>query len=156
MKYFQISPETAGTTGDNTVCEDWSARPVVFHKLQFELESWPEDDLIEATIQGYAGTRALADAIQSAGLTGVIFDRLDMTKGDQFWLWENEHQGETIPEYLWFKFPGLAGVEDFGMIHAAVAFPLTVSEKALTVLKRFKIENCRIEDFDPSVLVAQS
>lgn len=153
MRFYQISPEAAGTVGDATVCPDWSARPVIMHNFQFELESWPEDDFIGATIQGYAGTKPLADAIKAAGLTGIVFDRLDMIKGDQFWLWEEQHQGQTIPEFVWFKFPGLAGVEDFGMIHAPVAFPLTVSEKALAVLKRFKIENSRIKDFDPSLLV---
>ncbi|MFA6555291.1 MAG: hypothetical protein WCT03_02625 [Candidatus Obscuribacterales bacterium] len=156
MKFFQFSPQCAGTTGDETICPDWSARPVILHKLQFELESWPEDDLIEATIQGYAGTTTLADAINLAGLTGVTFDRLDMIKGDQFWLWENEHQGETIPEYLWFKFPGIAGKDDFGQVAIKGIFDLIVSEKTLAVLKQFKIENCRIKDFDPSLLVAQS
>lgn len=156
MKFFQISPQCAGTTGDDTICEDWSARPVVLHKLQFELELWPEDDLIEATIQGYAGTRRLADAIKLAGLTGIEFDQLDMIKYDQFWLWEDEHKGEIIPEYLWFKFPGKPGINDFGQIPLPVVMELTISERALAVLKQFKIENCRIKDFDPSVLVAQS
>ncbi|MBP6743835.1 hypothetical protein KBI23_07955 [bacterium] len=153
MKFYQFSPQCVGTTGEDTICADWSARPVVFHKLQFELEYWPEDDFIGATIQAYAGTIVLANAIEAAGLTGIKFDRLEMIKGDQFWLWEEEHLGETIPEYLWFKFSGNAGIDDFGMIHAPVALPLTVSEKALAVLKQFKIENCRIKDFDPSVLI---
>ena len=152
MKFYQISPETAGTIGDATICSDWSARPVVMQNLQFELESWPEDDLIEATIQGYAGTRRLADAIQAAGLAGIEFDALDMIRGDQFWLCEDEHPGETIPEYLWFKFPGKPGVDDFGMTHIKGGFPLIVSEKALTVLKKFKLQNCRIKDFDKSMV----
>lgn len=156
MKFFQISPQCVGTTGDETICSDWSARPVAFQKLQFELELWPEDDLIEASFSAYAGTRRLADAIKAAGLTGIEFDRLDMIKYDQFWLWEEEHQGETIPEYLWFKFPGEPGINDFGQIPLPVVMELTISERALAVLKQFRIENCQIKDFDPSLLVAQS
>ncbi|MFA5911343.1 MAG: hypothetical protein WC815_21415 [Vicinamibacterales bacterium] len=156
MKFFQFSPQTAGTTGDKTVCEDWSARPIVFHKLQFELELWPEDDLIEAINQGYAGTCSLAEAIKAACMTGIEFDALDMIKYDQFWLWEEEHPGESIPEYLWFKFTGRAGIDDFGMTYIEDGFPLIVSERALKLLTSFKIGHCRVRDFDPSLLVAQS
>ncbi|MBK8223958.1 MAG: hypothetical protein IPK73_23380 [Candidatus Obscuribacter sp.] len=147
MKYFQICPQVAGVCGDETVCDDWSSRPVVIRKLQFELESWPEDDLILATVGGYAGTSRLAEAIKKAELTGIEFDRLEMIKGDQFWLQEEEHANEKIPEYRWFKFTGEPGVDDFGIIGKPVALPLTVSERALKILRQFNMNNLRTKGF---------
>jgi hypothetical protein len=88
----------------------------------------------------------------SAMLVDVFQAVAGKLEGDQIWIIEDEHQGETIPEYLWFKFPGKPGVHDFGMTHIKGGFPLIVSDKASNVLKKFKLQNCRIKDFDQSMI----
>jgi len=148
MNYFQISPQVAGTLGDGSVVADYAERPLRISKLQFELTSWPEDDLIVAMIQGYAGTTRLAEAITAAGLTGIEFGSLEMIEGDQFWIKKKHHQGETIPEYCWFRFTGTHCVDDFGLIPLPVFPSLVVSDRALTLLRSFKFTNADVYDFD--------
>lgn len=150
MKFYQIEPDTAGSLGDDTVHEGWTDRPLKISKLQIELEFWPDDDLVEAGLYGYVGTRRLAEALKNNRLTGVEFDHVDVIEGDQFWIHKEDHPGETVPELLWFKFFGKAAVDDFGLLQGPGSFPLVVSERALVLLKSFKFTNCEIKDLDDS------
>jgi hypothetical protein len=152
MKFFRLDPFTVGSLGDNTVHEGWSDRPLKISKLEIVLDAWPDDDLVEADMYGYAGTQRLADAIKIGGFTGVEYDHVDVEEGDQFWIRKNEHPGETVPELLWFKFVGQAGIDDFGLIDGPGSFSLVVSERALATLKSFNFMKCRIKDFDPKVV----
>lgn len=149
MNCYQISPYTIGSLGDDTVHQGWTDRPLKISKLQIELDFWPIDDLVEASIYGYAGTIRLAEAIKSNGLSGVEFARVDVIEGEQFWIHKDEHPGQAVPELLWFKFTGKAGLDDFGLIQGPVSFPLVVSDRALVLLKSFNIKGCRIKDYQP-------
>jgi hypothetical protein len=53
-----------------------------------------------------------------------------------------------VPELLWFKFTGKAGVDDFGLIQGPGIFPLVVSERALVLLKSFSFKNCEIKTLE--------
>lgn len=150
MKFFQISPYTIGSLGDDTEHEGWTDRPLKISKLQIELDLWPVDDLVEASIDGYAGTYRLAEAIKNNGLTGVEYDHVDVQEGDQFWIYKNDHPGEAVPELLWFKFTGKAAVDDFGLLQGPGSFPLVVSERALVLLKSFSLTKCRVKELNDS------
>lgn len=154
MTYFQISPHICGCFGDDTDIQDIYAFPTKFSNFHFELTIWPEADLITAGYDAYAGTTRLADAIKKAGLTGVEFDHVEMVDGDQFYKYRKQHAGEELPDYLWFKFTGKPGIDDFGQIQTV--FPLVVSERALNLLKTFDHKHFRIKDFDPSLLPANT
>lgn len=155
MKFFRLNPYTIGSLGDDTVHEGWTDRPLKISKLQIELDLWPDDDLIEASIYGYAGTHRLADAIKKNGLSGVEYDHVDVQEGDQFWIYKKDHPGEAVPELLWFKFIGKPGVDDFGLIQGPGSFPLVVSERALVLLKSYSFKRCEVKDFN-SVQVRSS
>jgi hypothetical protein len=152
MKFFRLDPFTIGSLGDDTVHEGWSDRPLKISKLQIELDAWPYDDLVEADFDGFVGSHRLADAIKKNGLSGVEYDHVDVVEGDQFWIRKKEHLGEAVPELLWFKFIGRAGIDDFGLIDGPCSFPLTVSERALALLKSFNFTKCEIKDFEPKVV----
>jgi len=64
MNFFRLDPFTIGGLGDNTVHEGWSDRPLKISKLEIVLDAWPDDDLVEADMYGYAGTHRLAEAIK--------------------------------------------------------------------------------------------
>jgi len=155
MKFYQLNPDTIGSLGDDTVHEGWSDRPLKISKLQIVLDFWPDDDLVEADMYGYAGTHRLAEAIKKNGLTGVEYDDVDVEEGEQFWIRKEDHPGEAVPELLWFKFVGKAGVDDFGLIQGPGSFPLVVSERALALLKSFNFTKCGIKDFDSKVVPLQ-
>jgi hypothetical protein len=80
---------------------------------------------------GFVGTPRLAETVKKSGFTGVEHDHVDVVEGDQFWIRKKEHPGEAVPELLWFKFVGMPGVDDFGLIDGPGSFPLVVSERAL-------------------------
>lgn len=149
MKFYRLEPDTSGGLGDDTVHEGWEDRPMRISKLQIELDFWPSDDFLVADMYGYVGTHRLAEAIKKNGLTGVEFDYVDVIEGDQFWLERDEHPGQELPELLWFKFTGQAGVDDFGLIQGPCTLPLVVSERALVLLRSFEISGAEIEDYQP-------
>lgn len=150
MKFFQISPYTIGSLGDDTVHKGWEDRPLKISKLQIVLDLWPNDDLVEADFDGYAGTHRLAEAIRKNGLTGVEYAHVDVEEGDQFWIYKKDHPDESVPKLLWFKFIGKAGVDDFGLLQGPGSFPLVVSERALVLLKSFSLTGCRIKELNDS------
>ena len=156
MTFYQTSPQVAGCFGDDTEIHDISARPPKFSNFQFELTIWPDDDLIVASGGGYAGSTKLADAIKQAQLSGIEFDHVEMVDGDQFYKYRKRHASEKLPGFLWFKFIGQPGIDDFGLIPAPVNLPLVVSEKALNLLKTFNHEHLRIKDFDPGLIPANT
>jgi hypothetical protein len=155
MKFFLLCPFTIGSLGDDTVHEGWSDRPLKISKLQIVLDAWPDDDLVEANMYGFAGTHRLAEAIKKNGFTGVEYDHVDVEEGDQFWIRKRKHPGEAVPELLWFKFVGRPGADDFGLVDGPAIFPLVVSERALALLKSFNFTKCEIKDFDPKVVPAK-
>jgi hypothetical protein len=46
MKFYTLLPEVPGTAGSQSVCSDWDARPLQLRKVQYELDMFPEDDII--------------------------------------------------------------------------------------------------------------
>ena len=153
MRFYQINPQTIGWVGDDAVEEDMEARPVIIHKLQIDLEFWPDDDLVEAGLYGYCGTTKLMRAIKEAELTGVDFDKVEVIEGEQFFIQRKSHPNTELPELHWFKFyTGIPGTDDFGLLTGPVTSPLVVSEKALVLLKSFNHQKMEIKGFDKDLL----
>ncbi|MCH8498306.1 MAG: hypothetical protein LAT63_07500 [Marinobacter sp.] len=137
--YFYIEPEVSGGFGDNAVV-DTSVHPPRLSKLHCQFDSWLGDDLLE-TFPCYVVSKPLANEIGSAKLTGYTLGDVEVSKSEKF---EELCPGKALPEFYWFKVTGEAGKDDFGI---AEDYRLVVSERALEVLKKGKIEESDLEEF---------
>jgi hypothetical protein len=145
-KYYSLEPECPGSLGNDTEIVDLSARPIRFEHFQLVVERWPEDDLLESMLGGYAITENLASALKASDLGGFELGDIDVLEGDQLFLSKEEHP-EGLPNLVWLKVTGIAGQNDFGFRDEPPKCPLIVSERAMAVLKDFKINNCIVEEY---------
>jgi hypothetical protein len=129
VKYFVVEPEVAGGWGENTVFTRTPRRPVVVHKLHYQFDGWLGDELLESTPCFIASER-LAHEIERAGLTGVIFDEVEVTTSDEF---KELYPDVQLPRFVWLKVQGKPGEDDFGV---GPDLRLVVSERALELLER--------------------
>lgn len=110
---------------------------LIVNKVHYQFDGWGGDALLESA-PIFIGTRELAEAITSAGLTGVEFDKAEISKSIIF----NQLQpGLRLPQFLWFKFYGTPGKDDFGLKN----LQLVVSQRALDLLKDLGINNADVE-----------
>lgn len=153
MRFFAISPEAAGNLGNACIHGDITERPVQIIKADFEFQFWPHDDLLDG-FYIYACTSEMAGALKRASLTGFELAKLDVSFEERFYQWAELHKDETLPEFQWLKVNGRVGIDDFGLVAGPVEVPLIVSERALTILKQFKLSLCDIETYIPQKLSA--
>lgn len=152
MRFFSLGPEAAGELGSNTI-GNTKERPHRIERLHLELTFWPEDDLIDAYT--YVCTKRLAETLTASTLTGFQIDQIyEISKGDQFEISANSHKGHHLPEFVWLKINGKAGVDDFGLVQGPCALPLVVSERALQVLKAGELSHCKVVSFSDQTLQA--
>jgi hypothetical protein len=129
MRYFTIRPEVAGGWGANTVATISPGEPDVLYALDYEFDDWFGDDLLKATLC-YIVTERLAANILRAGLSGVVFDQVTISKSGIF---EDLYpEGRTLPKFLWMKVEGESARDDFGITSD---LELVISEHALSVLR---------------------
>jgi hypothetical protein len=138
MNYFIVDAEVAGDNVKSSA--DWNVRPNVVYKLHYEFDAWPDDALL-ASFPCWVVTIPAKMEIQSAGLTGARFDRVEVSKSEQF---EYFRPDRKLPEFAWLKVEGEAGRDDFGISRNR----LVVSERALNVLKGLGIERAKVSSFD--------
>jgi len=160
MKYFYLEPEVAGGLGKGTIM-DVSTHPPRVSKLVYELSGWPDDAILEI-FPCWIVTTAAQKEIQSAGLTGVMFDHVDIVFHDQF---KDFYPDAKLPEFVWMKVDGTPGHDDFGVRRGVErseaaqqsfprhAFDLVVSERALDVLKPLGTSNAEITPSRPDEAV---
>lgn len=146
MRFFAIAPEAAGNLGNDCVHGDITERPVQIYQPDFEFQFWPQDDLLDGFFT-YACTRRLAEALVHNNLTGFELDDLKISFEERFHQWAELHKGEVFPEFVWLKIQGRVGIDDFGELVGPVPKSLVVSERALQVLKQFKLGFCDIENY---------
>jgi hypothetical protein len=129
LPYHLVEPEVAGGMGERTVL-DPSVHPPRVSRLQYELEGWLGGEIL-TTFPVYIVTRRVQEALQALGATGVEFDRVEVTRSATF---DEMYPGRSLPEFLWMKVHGRAGVDDFGM---SADHRLVASQRAVDTLKRF-------------------
>jgi hypothetical protein len=137
--YYYVEPEVAGGFGEETVL-DTTVHPPIVHSLQYVFDDWLGDQLLE-TFPCFIVTEAVADAIKEAGLSGCGFGLVDVKKSDVF---EELNPGGVLPEFVWLKVCGVAGVSDFGLTED---HRLVISEVANKLLKSFGLENADFREF---------
>jgi hypothetical protein len=139
MPTYLLSPLVPGDFGPGTEL-DRSVHPPVVHKLHFVFDNWLGDDLIES-FPIHLATEALATMIDDAGLTGVTWAPVQVSKDPQaelFFDWK-------LPPWRWLQ-PAKDRDADFWVDDLA---RLHVSERALETLKSSNIAHAEVsEDLD--------
>jgi len=136
--YRIIEPEVAGSLGNKTEM-DTSIHPPIIKSLHFEFDGWLGDDLLE-TFPCFIITRDLKLSIEDNNLSGISFDNVIITKSETF---KELYNGRNLPKFYWAKINGKPYDNDFFL---GADYRLHISEKAFSVLKKFKIDNAIIED----------
>jgi len=155
MKYFYLEPEVAGGPWKGSVL-DRSVHPPLVSHLNFLFDGWLGDSLVEG-FPCWIATVPVMEAIKAAGLTGVSFDTLDITRSDLF---NDMYPDLVLPSFVWMKVAGTPGRDDFGVrgrlkpLESKGPFPmhmfvLVVSERALEVLKPLGISHAEITPWKP-------
>jgi hypothetical protein len=140
MKFFYIEPEVAGGLGKNAVM-DPSVHPPIVSKLHYEFDGWDGDALL-TTFPCFIVTEAAKKKLQSAGLTGIRFDTVEVTTSGFF---QDRYPNRQLPKFFWLKIMGTAGQDDFGI---AKDLRLVVSEPTLKVLVGLGISNALVAPFE--------
>ena len=153
MRFFAISPEAAGQLGNACVHGDIKERPVQIMEADFEFQFWPHDDLLDGFFI-YACTAQMAEVLEKSNFTGFELAKLNVSFEERFHQWAELHKGEELPIFKWLMVKGRAGIDDFGLRAGPVAMPLVVSERALNLLKQFKLGFCDIETYTGQELSA--
>jgi len=124
---------------------DSSTHPPVVSRLHYDFVSWLGDDIV-ATFPCNLVTEALAKAIVDEGLTGAQIDHVTVTKNPQFERFFPDTVA-SLPEWKWLRPTGQPHESDFWQDDQGI---LIVSERALKLLRKFSLENCRIGTYGES------
>lgn len=139
MKFFYIEPEVAGGFGKNTVL-DASFHPPKVDKLHYQFDGWLGDAILES-FPCFIVTETAAKALVDAKATGVQYEEVEVSVSVEF---QELCPESTLPRFLWLKINGIAGTHDFGI---AGDLRLVISERALSIIRLFGVENSVIDSF---------
>jgi hypothetical protein len=137
MNYFSLEPECPGGLGPDSVV-DRSVHPPIVSKLDYEFDTWPESDLIEAFPCFCISTKLIA-VLQ--GLTGFSIEPMTVSKSETF---EELHPDLDPPEFHWLKVHGVVGRDDFGLSEGHL---LVVSQRALDAIKSGSLSHADIKHY---------
>jgi hypothetical protein len=137
--FYYIEPEVSGGLGENTIA-DTSVHPPLVKQLHYQFDGWLGDDLLES-FPCYIITERLMMEIEKANLSGYKIDNVEVSKSDQF---KEIYPDKELPNFYWLRADGVAGSDDFGI---ASDGRLVVSEKAMSILKTFKIDQADVESY---------
>lgn len=140
MKYYCLEPEVAGGWGKNTVFKRTPGKATVVHKLHYEFDGWPGDELLEST-PCFIMSERIAREIERDHLSGARFDNVEITTSDEF---KELYPNRQLPKFVWLKVEGKAGQDDFGIAQDA---RLVVSERALGLLREFGVSQALTAEF---------
>ena len=124
---------------------DSSTNPPVVSRLHYDFVSWLGDDII-ASFPCSIVTEPLAKAIVDEGLTGAEIDEVTITKNPHFERFFSD-TAALLPEWKWLRPTGQPHESDFWQDDQGI---LIVSERALKLLRKFSLENCRIGKYGES------
>ncbi len=136
--YYLIEPEVPGQWADDIVV-DRSTHPPEVKELNLVFDGWLGDDILEV-FPSFIVTEKLADAMYDHGLSGFEFRDVKVSISEQF----KEIYGEKeLPRFLWLyphreETPKDVSLKEDGS--------LLLSERAMSVFKRFNLQNCDIEN----------
>lgn len=141
---YTLRAEVAGALGSQSVV-DSSSNPPVVSRLHYDFVSWLGDDIVAAFPCSIV-TEALAKAIVDEGLTGAEIDEVVVTKNPHFERFFPDTVA-LLPEWKWLRPTGRPHESDFWQDDQGI---LIVSERALKLMRKFSLENCRIGNYGDS------
>ena len=144
---YTLRAEVAGGLGPQSVVDSTTNPPVV-SRLHYDFVSWLGDDIV-ATFPCNIVTAALAEAIVDEGLTGAQLDEVTITKNPHFERFFPE-TAALLPEWRWLRPSGQPHDSDFWQDDQGI---LIVSDRALNLLRKFSLENCRIGKYGDSEFI---
>lgn len=139
MRFYKICPFMAGFPGEETRGDLNSPGPDLEY-LKFVLDAQPPSDIIGQDNIVLASSK-LVDALRLIAPTGVKFIKDNVTLvGDA-----NFQDGALHADYddwWWLKLSGKPGQDDF-----AYDAGLIVSDKVMSVLEKFSMDYCTVQDY---------
>ena len=135
--FFYLEPEVAGGIGPNSEIHHDDEKLVVT-RLNYELESWLGDALLETT-PCFIVTDDARQSIECAALTGVSFSDVEVTRSTLF---TDLHGNKALPRFWWMVVQGRSEADDFGI---ASDLRLVVSERALAILQQVGLRHAEVE-----------
>ncbi len=136
---FLLDPEVPGEMGPDTVL-DTSVHPPVVHHLSLVLMPGSAGDDLATTWPCYVVTERLASAIDASDLLGARWGDVDVRLDEQFRSAVPE-QAASLPT-AWRR---LLADDDAGAdLCITGAGDLVVTERALALLRRFRLESCDV------------
>jgi hypothetical protein len=135
MDRFYVEPEVAGSLGPATDL-DTSTHPPVVRRLEYRMEGWLGDCLLES-FPVFVVTEEARRAIEAAGLSGAAFDAVTITVSPDFM--SAKAKDGALPAFAWLK-----PAKD-GDVATAPDGRLLLSQRALDVLKPLGLANAEIE-----------
>jgi hypothetical protein len=137
--YYILEPEVAGGLGELTVM-DSSKHPPEVTKLHYEFEGWLGDEILE-TFPCYIVTSEVRDALEKQPVTGCSFEEATISILPVF---REIYSDRYLPSFRWLKVHGTAGKDDIGL---AADGRIVVSDAALAVLRRFRLDHCEVSEW---------
>lgn len=134
MTSYTIEPAVPGDLA-NEAGVDWATVPPTFTDVPLFEFVLPTEAALVSAIATYFVRPTLADAITSAGLTGVGFSPARVRKDDQFAML---YPDLDLGEWVWMHVDGVEGVDDAWRNEQHL---LTVTERFLTLLRTFELDD---------------
>lgn len=135
--FFFVEPEVAGGIGPNSEVHRDSGKLVVT-RLNYQFDGWLGDALLETT-PCFIVTDDARQLIERAGLSGVSFSDVEVTRSDMF---ADLYSNKTLPHFWWMVVQGEPKADDFGL---ARDLRLVASERALSILKQAGLMHAQVE-----------
>ena len=130
MSIYELNPEVPCEPGSETVW-DTSVHPPRLSNVALEFDSWLGDDLIE-TFPLFAVTDRLRAALEEARVCGVSFERVPVTKSEQY---AELNPEDEIGMWSLMTVSGREGTGDDAWLNAG--WGLVVSQRFWDVVAQF-------------------
>lgn len=145
MKFYLLDPEIAGEIGEQSdiVYEEGKIKEVKF--LEYVFSGWQGDELL-TTHPCFIVSESLAIDIKKAGLLGVEFTDVKISISEDF---QEMFDGVKLPRFIRAIFTNIyeENVNDLDVDFYINKYKeIVVSERALLILKKHKINNCIVEE----------
>ena len=135
---FVLSPEVAGVLGTDSQL-DSSVHPPRVHRLHYEFDGPPSDDLVES-FPCFVVSRQLGSALVAHGVSGFSLAPVHVTANEQLTVLGVAFAPRD-DDWRWLQVTGHPGVDDLWVDDVA---RLHVTARALAVLRTWNLGACEV------------
>lgn len=145
MKYYKLQPEVAGQVGDESILEYKNGMISEVKFLEYSFFGWLGDELLTSH-PCFIVTKELAVAMQASNLLGYTLQDMRVSLSEEF---IDFYGNKKLPEFIRLIPAELYPDELFepaNDLYLSKRCDLIVSERALLILKKYKLNNCDIDE----------